>query len=319
MAELISIIIPCYNNQEWISPAIDSAIGQGLDNYEIIFIDDGSSDDSAAIIENEFPFVKLIRTKNQGAAKARNIGIKESKGEFIQFLDADDLLSKGKIKKQLEILKRSGADVAYGDWQKLIRGKNGDFEKGEKIQRNLKNSEIDLFTDFWCPPAVYLFRRFIVEKVGGFKESLPIIQDARFALDCALAGAKFVYCPQIMACYRQHIGGSLSKKDWFAFHRDIYNNAKEVEQIWRNQGGLTKECKDALLFVYGYLGRATFKKDQEMFELVLKKLKELTPRYIPKKPKHLRLVSQIVGYRTAEHIAWWYRKMKFLFYNSKKI
>ncbi len=277
---------------------------------EVVVVDDGSTDSSAKIIQEKFPFVKLIRTKNQGAAKARNTGIEESKGEFIQFLDADDLLAKGKIKKQLKLLKQSEADVAYGNWQRLVKDKNSSFKKGEKVQRKLKNPEVDLFTQFWCPPAVYLFRRSIVEKAGGFKERFPVIQDARFVLDCALAGAKFIYCPQAMAYYRQHNLNSLSKKSWFAFHRDIYNNAKEIKQIWQKEGGITKERNDALLTVYGYLGRAAFKKNMKMFNFALRELESLNHRYIPKRPKHLKLVSQLVGYKNAEYIAWWYRKLR---------
>lgn len=305
----ISIVIPCFNAEQWIRDSIQSVKKQE-NGTEIIVIDDGSTDDSANIIRNEFPFVKLIKTKNQGVAKARNTGIKELTGEFIQFLDADDILAEGKIKKQLKVLNQSKADIAYGDWQKLIEDEGGDFKKGKVIQRRLKNPEIDLFTDFWCPPAVYLFKRAVVEKVGGFRKSLPVIQDARFVLDCALAGARFTYCPQIMAYYREHSSNSLSKKNWFAFHQDIYNNAKEIEQIWQKQGGTTKKRKDALLSVYGYLARAGFKKNPELFRLSLKRINSLTRRYIPKKPKNLRLVSQIVGYRTAEHFAWWYRKNK---------
>ena len=315
----ISVIIPCYNAKIWISDTLQSAAGQDISDIEIIVIDDGSVDGSADIVAKTLPSIKLIKTKNQGACMARNIGIKASKGEFIQFLDADDLLAEGKIKKQLKVLNESKADIAYGDWQKLVEDENGVFRKGEATQRKLKNPEIDLFTDFWSPPAAYLFRRSIVEKVGGFKESLPVIQDARFALDCALAGAEFVYFPGIMAYYRQHNSNSLSKRDWFAFHHDIYINAIDIEQIWKNHGGISKERKEALLYVYGYLARATFKKNSELFNLVLTKLKNLTCRYIPNEPKHLRLVSKVAGYRTAEQIAWWYRKIKFLFCGPKKI
>ena len=217
---LISVIIPCFNAAEWIRETLKSVISQEMRNLETIVIDDGSTDGSADIVEKEFPGVSLVRTKNQGASAARNLGTEMSKGEFIQYLDADDLLVPGKLKFQLEALMNSEADVAYGNWCKLFRGSDGKYVLAEEVEREIQDPEIDLFTDFWCPPAVYLFRRSIVERVGGWNENLPIIQDARFSLDCALRGGRFVYCQGLMAYYRVHSEASLSTRDSIGFVRD---------------------------------------------------------------------------------------------------
>lgn len=310
---LISVIIPCFNAEPWIRQTLNSVISQEIKNLEIIIIDDGSTDNSAKIIENEFPFVHLIKTENQGPSKTRNLGTKLSKGEFIQYLDADDLLAPGKLKLQLEALKMSGADVAYGDWQKLIKGPDGEYIKKEVVRREIQNPEIDLFTDFWCPPAAYLFRRGIVEKVGGFNEGLPIIQDARFSLDCALFGARFVYCEGIMAYYREPSKSSVSKRDPVGFIRDCLHNVMEVEKWWQDHGGINEERRKALLKVYGYVARASFEKDKSTFESVYRTLNMLNPGYIPEEPKLLKLASLLLGYRRAEMLALWYRKMKSIF------
>ena len=307
---IISVIIPCFNAQRWIRQTLQSVIEQRLDNIEIIVIDDGSTDESANIVEKEFPFVRLIRTNNQGASKARNLGTEMSKGELIQYLDADDLLATDKLKTQAEALKDSDADVAYGNWQELRQIQRGNFVKAKEFKRKMRIPEIDLFTDFWCPPAVYLFRRSIVEKVGGWNEDLPIIQDARFTLDCALHAGRFVYCDGLMAYYRVHYRDSLSRRDSVGFFRDCLRNVIEVEEWWRKYEGIDVERKNALLQVYGYIARETFKKDKPTFEYAYTALNKLQPDYIPYRNKLLRLVCKRMGHRKAAVISFWYRSIK---------
>jgi glycosyltransferase involved in cell wall biosynthesis len=306
----ISVVVPCYNAVGWITETLQSVVKQGLDNLEIIVIDDGSTDESAKIIERDFPLARLIKTKNQGASKARNLGTSESRGKFIQYLDADDLLAPGKLKRQLEILETSGADVAYGDWQVLINTPDGRCLPAGVRKRKMQHPEIELFTDFWCPPAVYLFRRSIVEKVGSWSTNLVVIQDARFTLDCALRGARFIYCEGIMAYYRVHSKNSLSRRDSVAFARDCLQNAVEVENWWLGHGGINKERKAALLQVYDYISWMSFKKDKPTFAYAYSALNNLEPGYIPFRNKILRLIYKRMGYKTAASFAFWYRRIR---------
>lgn len=306
----VSVIVPCYNAAGWIKQALASVLDQGPENLEIIVIDDGSTDESAKIVENNFSFVHLIKTKNQGVSKARDLGTSQSGGEFIQYLDADDLLAPGKLKRQLEILKASQADVAYGDWQVLVEKPQGRSRIGEVRRKKMQHPEIDLFTDFWYPPAVYLFRRSIVEKVGGWNAGLPVIQDARFALDCALKGGRFIYCQGIMAYYRVHSMNSLSRRDSVAFVRDCLQNAAEVEGWWRERGGINKERKAALLQVYGYISWMSFRKDRSTFTKAYSALKRLEPAYVPFRNKILRFIYKHTGYGPAATLAAWYRGIR---------
>jgi glycosyltransferase involved in cell wall biosynthesis len=306
----VSVVIPCYNAQEWIRETLHSIVIQKYSNIEIIVVDDGSTDDTSLITEREFPFVKIIKTENNGPSRARNIGTGASTGEMIQYLDADDLLGEGKLELQAEALLNEGAEVAYGDWQKIAKSPDGNYKKGEIVIREMVDPEIDLFTSFWCPPAVYLFRRSIVDKVGQWHEGLPVIQDARFLLDCALQGARFIYCPGIMAHYRVHTSKSVSTRDNVAFVRDCHKNATEIESWWFHHGGLTNKRLNALLNVFGYIARSSYQSDPETFELALRSLERISPGYVPDNPKHLRLVSLLLGYRKAEALALNYRKAK---------
>jgi glycosyltransferase involved in cell wall biosynthesis len=133
--------------------------------------------------------VKAEFGPNCGASAARNRGTALARGEFVQYLDADDLLFPDAIAQRVAALQASGADVAYSDWEKLVETDQGTFEVGERAERRIEdidsNPDIALL-NFWAPPAALTYRRTIVDKIGAWKEWLPIIQDARFFQDAAL-------------------------------------------------------------------------------------------------------------------------------------
>ena len=105
---LVSILIPAYNAEEWIADTLRSALAQTWENKEIIVVDDGSTDQTLAVARRfESDSVRVVSQPNQGAAVARNAALSLSKGDYIQWLDADDLLAPDKIAKQLEALDRS--------------------------------------------------------------------------------------------------------------------------------------------------------------------------------------------------------------------
>src|SRR5215467_62161 len=102
MQRLVSILIPAYNSEEWIAETIRSAIGQTWPNKEIIVVNDGSTDRTAEVAQRfASRQVLVISTENEGASSARNHAFRLSQGEYIQWLDADDLLAPDKIECQL--------------------------------------------------------------------------------------------------------------------------------------------------------------------------------------------------------------------------
>jgi glycosyltransferase involved in cell wall biosynthesis len=310
----VSVIIPCFNARSWIREALRSVIEQDVPDIETIVVDDGSTDDGVDIVEREFRFARVIRSDNAGPSHARNIGTRASSGELVQYLDADDVLATGKLAVQIEALQRSGADVAYGDWQELIRQPDGSFGHGRVFRREIVGSpEIALFGRFWCPTATYLFRRSIIERVGGWNEGLLMFEDARFILDCALRGGRFVYSPGVMAQYRFHASGSLSKRDPGRFVRDCFKNASEVEEWWGREDGIGEERRNALLATYAFVARASFEKDRRTFDRACEALERLAPGYVPRFSVRLAVASRIVGYRRAEMVALWWRRVKRFF------
>ena len=314
MSVLVSVVIPCFNAGRWIAETLQSVAIQGLDGVEVIAVNDGSSDNTAEVVRERFGFVRLLETTNRGVSHARNLGMSIAQGDFLQFLDADDLLAPGKLSKQVAAMNHTGADVSYGDWNRLEPSDEDNFRAGEIINRKMETEpEIALFTDFWCPLAAYLFRKEIVTKVSSWNADLPVIQDARFTLDCALHGAKFTYVSSVMASYRTHLHGSLSTRNPEAALSDQLRNAEQVEQWWRAHGGLPETRRRALLKVYGHIARASYEQHREIFAAACVALERINPKYIPSSPKSLAAVSRLTGYRTAESIALGYRRAKRVF------
>jgi len=130
----VSIITPVYNSEKFIGYTIDSIINQTYKNWELIVIDDCSSDQSVSIIEdyiNSYTNIKLIKnTKNEGAAVSRNKGIMEAQGDYIAFLDADDLWKPEKLEKQLKHMKAQNSDVSFSSYELID-------EHGNKLNKKV--------------------------------------------------------------------------------------------------------------------------------------------------------------------------------------
>ena len=104
MAPLISILIPAYNAEKWIAETLESALAQTWPNKEVIVVDDGSTDRTLLIARQfESPWVKVLSQPNQGASSARNVAFGLSQGDYIQWLDADDVLAPDKLAQQMEV------------------------------------------------------------------------------------------------------------------------------------------------------------------------------------------------------------------------
>ena len=112
--KMISIIVPVYNAEKYIRQTIESVLNQSYEDFEVIFVDDGSDDRSADIIsEVKDSRVRLLKNKSKGAYAARNYGLDEAKGRYISFLDADDIWDKDKLKKTLAFMEDNDAGFVY--------------------------------------------------------------------------------------------------------------------------------------------------------------------------------------------------------------
>lgn len=209
--QLISVIIPTYNCDRYIIQAIDSVLLQKDCHYEIIVIDDGSTDYTQDVLEPYQEKIRYILQTNEGVAAARNHGIAEANGSLIAFLDADDYFLPGKLSAQATIFQeRADLGIVHSGWQRV----NSQGEKILDICPWEDVAELDLVGWLrWKPvlPSAMMFRREWLEYAGGFDPRFPPAEDTDLVLRMALKGCKTAWLKQITVHYRQHEQSAMHK------------------------------------------------------------------------------------------------------------
>jgi glycosyltransferase involved in cell wall biosynthesis len=300
---LISIIIPCYNSASTLATTIESALSQGHVDKEVIVIDDGSSDGSADVISSFRNAIASESGPNRGVSAARNRGTALARGDFIQYLDADDVLLPDTLAKRVEALKATGADIGYTDWQNFTTGDDGSPSIGETSIRSMESLAVDAqaacaTSEFWAPPAAILYRKWVVDAVNGWRNQFPIIQDARFLFDAARTGARFTRVEGVGALYRVS-SQSLSHRAPEIFIRDCIANAIDIQAIWKADGPLTEVRRKALIKIWEYLATSTFRNNQPEFREVVRRLQVVSGR------SHLDMQMRMVLSSIAGKAAIW--------------
>jgi hypothetical protein len=296
----VSVLIPCRNGAAYIAETLASALDQTLPPLEVIVVDDGSTDGSQDIVAGYGDRVMLLSNPGRGASAARNHAAAAAKGEFFQFLDADDLLEPGAIEARVAALQQTGADVAVSDWCRITQ-QTGMWRISRTESGKLPSADIpadvQILRGFWAPPAAILYRRAVCERIGAWRESLPVIQDARFLLDAARVGGRLVHVAHLGARYRQHASGSLSTSDSPRFWRDVLRNTREVEELWRADGRHAPVYCDALAGTYDLCARAALSLDQRLFTEALEDLSRFGSYAPSRRVRAARLLNGLLGYR----------------------
>lgn len=210
--QLVSIIIPTYNAEDYIKEAVDSTLRQIYKNIEVIVVDDGSTDNTRNVLE---PYIvagkiRYIYQNNKGLAGARNTGIKNSKGVYIALLDADDLFLPEKIAEQVKVLETNrDFGVCYSDILHFT-----DSEPRRFYHHRYRYPSGDIFEELlhrqFINPLAVIARREIFEKYGYFDENLRRSEDWDLWLKLARAEVKFYYLDKPLAHYRVRTVGNLS-------------------------------------------------------------------------------------------------------------
>lgn len=211
---LVSVVLPAFNVKNYVGEAIRSVEAQGYENLEIIVVDDGSQDGTADLVATEFPHVRLFRKKNGGAATARNQGIRESRGEYIAFLDADDVWLPGKLHIQIDHLeRRPDVDMVCGEFSWWAANSDGVFPDPAMLFPPLTDCVVDTAQSGWVYHKLLLsnyvwtstivMRRRLVEKIGFYDESLRLGQDYDYWLR-ASRESEIHLLKGISALYRKH-------------------------------------------------------------------------------------------------------------------
>ena len=221
-ANLVSVIMPAYNAEKYIADSIRSVIAQTYSDWELIVVDDGSTDTTAAVVR-EFVSrdsrIKYIFQENGLPGKARNTGIANSSGPLIAFLDSDDLWIETKLERQTRVLAENNVDVVFSDAfifkgddtteeTKTFKSPAGRFLGPDLLDSLIRLNRIAVLT--------VLLKRTALDRVGLFEEGKAYhgVEDYDLWLRLAEADVVFYGLPNALARYRQHnaatakVGGS---------------------------------------------------------------------------------------------------------------
>lgn len=216
---VVSVIIPTYNYSRYLREAVESVRAQSFHEWECLVIDDGSTDETDKVLSDlvlEEPRVVAIAQPNLGLSGARNTGLRRARGRFIQFLDADDLLSPGKLAAHVHALETMPeVDIVYGPVRYFddtppgpLRMTPRDPERPEPPAISGRGAEVlrRLLTTNQMTVVAPLVRRSVFDAVGTFDEGLSRMEDWDLWLRCAIAGKSFgyVWTSQPVALVRTH-------------------------------------------------------------------------------------------------------------------
>jgi hypothetical protein len=212
MPALVTIGIPCFNAERWLAQAIESALAQTWPQCEVIVVDDGSTDRSREIARGFGDKVRLFETNHTGGNHARNVALRESRGEWMQFLDADDYLEPAKISQQFaEARDGADADAIYSPYWFERYGAEAERWLGEL------DPQLDLFAQWlaWQLPqtGAVLWRRTALESIGGWKDGQPCCQEHELYLRALQSDLRFVFAPTAHAVYRLWSEDTVCRKD----------------------------------------------------------------------------------------------------------
>ena len=293
----ISVVMPCYNAAPFVAEAVECVMGQSHGDVELIIVDDGSTDGSKAILQtlaaSHPQRIVLLHQDRKGPYPARNLGLKHATGAQVSFLDADDYLSQDCLEKLATVLDRQDADLAYCGWQNF-----GEGAPGSQPYVPPDYATMDTAAEFLrsCPWPIHaaLVRREAVDAIGGFSERCFSSMDYDFWLRLYAHTQRIVRVPEVMAFYRWHGGGQISKTRWkqvldaLQVRRDFI--AQHPERVSHLSQAKLSELSDGYLMREAY--RSYWKRDlddaQKLFRAALREggwktsdLRYLIPAMLP--------------------------------------
>lgn len=311
---LISIIIPVYNAAKHLAETVESAVNQTWANKEIIIVDDGSTDNSLSIAKQfEERGAKIFTQPNKGASAARNRGLKESTGEYIQFLDADDVLSSDKIESQMKQLsghpnylalcttvyfKDDTDRMAYPvthDWTA-----KGSDDPADFIIKLYGGALIGPEYGGMIQPNAWLTPRHVIEKAGNWNEELTYDDDGEFFCRVMLASSGIVYSQQGVNYYRKYSSGNKNlsaKKDLQNFKSALLANQLKAKHLLA-----ARDDTQARLALSRYFWENCFNsypKFREIARLAEKQAKKLAPgyKYNPYRYGFKQTLANLIGWK----------------------
>jgi glycosyltransferase involved in cell wall biosynthesis len=218
--QLVSILIPLYNAEKYIAETLENCLAQTYENIEIIIVDDGSTDHSLMIAKEyaqKYDNIKVYTQKNAGAPRARNLAFEKSSGEYIQYLDADDLMSENKIASQMTLVEAYDKETVFSSKFSYFTESMDDARlMFQKCDRSF-DSGLEWLLTSWSGGGFgvvmsWLTPRHLIEKAGPWDEALRKNQDGEFFCRVLLNVQRVILTEDTMVYYRETGDTSISSQ-----------------------------------------------------------------------------------------------------------
>ena len=318
MKPLVSILVPAYNAQEWIADMLRSAIAQTWEPKEIIIVDDGSTDDTLAVARQfESGCVRVVTQENQGGAAARNTAFSLCRGDYIQWLDADDLMAPDKIALQMEAAdrcqnKRMLLSSAFGTF--MYRWYRTEFIPTE-LWHDLSPTDWllrKMGENLYMQTGTWLVSRQLTEAAGPWDTRLLSDDDGEYFCRVLLASSGVLFVPEARVYYRafrynslSYIGRSQVKRDahWLSMQLHI-GYLRSLEDSERVRAACVRYLQRSLIYFYP--------EEAEVVKQVEKLAGELGGRLkVPYLSWKYSWVRMVFGWDRAKRIAFSSRKIRW--------
>jgi glycosyltransferase involved in cell wall biosynthesis len=300
----VSVIIPLHNNEAHIVEAIESCFWQSHDNFEVIVVENGSSDASYSKVAalNDVR-LQLYQIETPNAAAARNYGFRQATGDYVMFLDADDVLAKNKIESQLKVLAQKPEGwVASCPWAKFTNN----IQESLIIQQRVweVKSPLDWCVSSWTGggmmiPGCWLIPKQLIAKAGLWNERLSLHDDGEFMSRVLLASNGNIFVEETVVYYRQ-VAGSLSRQN---SDFKAANSALAVYKSYEQSILALHDChetRQALAYNYRRFIYEFYPNHKDLINKARKRLSQLEVSPLPiVGGKKFIMLAKLIGFNSA--------------------
>jgi glycosyltransferase involved in cell wall biosynthesis len=303
----VSVLIPCFNAEKFIAETLESVLGQTWPNLEVIVVDDGSQDSSVQAVERfGSRGVRLLRQPNRGAGAARNTALRASNGAFIQFLDADDLISPTKIEIQLRRLADNPDAIASAEWGRFQGSPSEICWNPEPVWQDM--SPLDWLAASRAQglgmlfPALWLVPRQVIDRAGFWDESLSLGDDGEYFTRVILSSRRVLFCSRARCYYRSGVSSSLSGAKSVESFRSAFRVIELCESHVLAREN-SERMKRAYALMWQHLSHACYPYDPVLAERALERAQQIhTVTIAPGGGPTFRLLSRLIGWRAARKL-----------------
>ncbi len=306
MSARVSVVIPCFNAARWLGATIASVRAQTHRSLEIVAVDDGSTDGTAALLDSlAGPDLRILPQPNRGQAAALNAGLVVARGDFIQYLDADDLIEPRKIELQLARLMEPGEAIASCEW-----GRFRDDPGEARFEPDACWRDQDARAWLACNwssgggmmlPALWLLPRAVVERAGPWNEALTLNIDMEYFVRALQAAGQVRFAKGARCQYRSGLAGSMSgRRDstaWTSYFQSIELSRAHLGEP------LEEPLRRGLSLVWQRFAHAAFPYEPGLAEEAVRRARTLhAVRLPPEGGWRFRAAARVLGWRLARRL-----------------